>query len=151
MRDKYRKLFGDKPTGEQRERLLREMYRIYNEGVIDGLPVDFIDNAVIEYADTIARGKIDEDTLNALNHFRCTRKTPTVIISSGYGDGIKKTLISKNLSNFIFDEIIGNRLDVEGETAKGFMLDIYLNKDNILKNMLDNYHASPNIVSLGNR
>lgn len=151
MRDKYRGRFGDKLTGEQRELLIREMYSIYNEGVIDGLPVDFIDNVVIEYVDTIASKKIHEQTLSALGDFRSSRKlTPMTIISSGYEDGIKRTLISKDLSIFIFDKIIGNGLDVDGGVAKGFKLDIYNNKDAILKNMLDKYHAnSKNAAYIG--
>ncbi len=155
MLDEYRKEFGDDPNGEQRELVLREMYKIYNEEVIDGLPIDFVDKAAMQYAKEIARQKIHKPTMDSLIQVKQQNDMPAVIISSAYIGGIRYTLLAAGLKNFVldrkprqlghfvFDDIIGNGLDAEGKIIKGFKLNIYSNKDDVLKDELGKYRANP--------
>jgi len=114
---------------------LREMFRVYNDLIIRGVPVSWVHRSVDAYAtreDTQA--KLDLRILRPVEAFHKAGK-PTGILSAGYGYGIEAILrAAGHQSSFDFCE--ADRLREANGEAIEFGLNIYGNKRGVLLKLL---------------
>ncbi|RLC93791.1 MAG: hypothetical protein DRI40_08320 [Chloroflexi bacterium] len=126
-----------------------EMFRVYNDGVVRGLPVSLIHRAVQTYArKPETQAKLDHRLLRSVARCRQLVKL-TGILSAGYEYGIKSILTAAGYAN-CFDFVEANQLREYSGKAFGFQLDIYTNKRQALLNLLSNMGLDANrVVYLG--
>lgn len=112
-----------------------EMFRIYNERIINGLPVSFIHRSVERYATRQqTQDKLDCRVLRPIKECHQAGKT-TGIFSAGYKYGIQRILAAAGYHHcFAFYE--ADLLQEEGGRAIGFGLNIYKNKPQLLLKLL---------------
>jgi len=114
---------------------VREMFRIYNERIINGLLVSFIHRSVDKYAKRQqTQAKLDHRVLRSIKECHQGGKT-TGIFSAGYKYGIERILtVAGYRENFDLCE--ADNLEEEGGRAIEFELNIYKNKPRLLLELL---------------
>ena len=123
-----------------------EMFKIYNERIILGLPVSIINNSVDRYAtrqQTLA--DLDHRILAVVKTCHQTGKT-TGIFSAGYKDGIQKVLGAAGLEDH-FDFCVGDSLKTRDGKAIEFELKLYKRKPTLLANLLKERNLDPRTVA----
>ncbi len=114
---------------------VREMFRVYNEQIINGVPVSVVLRSVESYArkpQTLA--KLDQRVLRPIRKCHQTGKT-TGILSAGYGHGTERILAAAGYDKD-FDFIEADVLKQNSGRAIGFGLDIYKRKPPLLEKLL---------------
>lgn len=110
---------------------VKEIYRIYNQEVISGISLSFIQESVSRYAkNPRTQAKLDPRILKPVRQRHQAGKT-TGILSSGYEDGIAKILRVAGYED-AFDFIQANPLKHSSKKAEVFLLNIYKNKQRVL-------------------
>jgi phosphoserine phosphatase len=112
------------------KRHLWEVYEPFNEKVLNGRPVPFVNKVVDKFAKENA-GKVDERLLRPIKSAH-RQGAKTGILSVGYDYGIKRVLGEAGYCD-IFDTVFANYLREVDGTAIGFTLEIYGKKADILK------------------
>lgn len=126
-----------------------ELFRIYNERVIKGLPVSLICRSVEKYVQKPqTRDKLDYRVLRPVAE-RHRAGVTAGILSAGYEYGIQRTLKAAGYGD-CFDFYEANPLK-EGEgRAIGFELNVYKNKpQHLLKLLRDRNLDASRVVYLG--
>lgn len=114
---------------------VREMFRIYNEKIINGLPVSFIRRSVDKYAnEQQTQAKLDHRVLRPVKEWHQAGKTAGVF-SAGYKYGIERILAVAGY-NECFDFYEADHLNEGGAKAIEFGLNIYKNKPRLLLKLL---------------
>ena len=113
----------------------KEIYDYFNPHVLEGAPKSVVDEAVKKYAAEAAK-EVDVKFLKAIWH-RHSYDVRTGILSTGYKDGIIKTINHFGSPKLIFDKIVANRIiwqdDKTDTVAEKFHLKIYGNKEKYLE------------------
>jgi phosphoglycolate phosphatase-like HAD superfamily hydrolase len=113
-----------------------EMFRIFNEEVISGVPIPFIEQSVRKYAGKPeVQSKVIWPVVKTVSELHQTGITAG-ILSAGYEYGIRMILESGGQSD-CFDFIEANPLASVDGKAVGFKLDIYKNKAEIMLKVLN--------------
>lgn len=121
---------------------VREIFRVYNEEVIKGVPVPFIDRAVEKYARRFkTQHKLDRRILESIK--RCYQQGKTTgILSAGYGYGIHMILQESGYDRYLhFCE--ADTLNQENGYALEFGLTIYGSKHEVLERVLKERKLDP--------
>jgi len=114
---------------------VEEMFRIYNERIINGLPVSFVCRSVDKYANRQqTQAKLDHRVLRPIKERHQGGKT-TGIFSAGYKYGIERILTVAGYNEY-FDFCEADHLEEEGVRAIEFGLNIYKNKPRLLLKLL---------------
>jgi phosphoglycolate phosphatase-like HAD superfamily hydrolase len=114
---------------------VREMYRIFNRTVIDGVSASFIRKQVKLYAiSQETTDKLDYRVLGTVETFHEKGKT-TGILSAGYQYAIESTLQAAGFHE-LFDFYFADTLREKDGKALGFELTIYGNKRHSLIKLL---------------
>jgi len=114
---------------------VEEMYRIFNENVVKGLPIGFISDFINEYsADYGVQERLDSRIIHTIIIKRHILEKAG-IISSGYEYGVTRIMEESMYyrEGFRFDFIKGNNLETQDEVAIGFSLDNYEKKHIVLE------------------
>jgi len=112
-----------------------EMFHIYNERILRGVPVAWIRRSVDDYAGRQeTQEKLDRRILRPIDR-RHRDGTTTGILSAGYRDGIQRVLKSVGYEHS-FDFYQANLLEEESGKAIRLELDIYKNKSQLLLKLL---------------
>ena len=113
----------------------REMFRVYNERVIKGSSVSFIQRSVDKYAiRKQTQEKVDHRVLRPIRECHRAGKT-TAILSAGYKYGIERVLMASGYDRY-FDFCEANLLKENDGRAIELGLDIYGNKSQLLLELL---------------
>ncbi len=114
---------------------VRQMFRIYNQRIVSGLPVSLVHGIVEEYArKPQTQARLDLRILRPLRE--CHEKgVVTGIFSAGFRYGIDSILGSAGYRQY-FDFCEADDLEEDGGQAIGFPLTIYQNKPALLANLL---------------
>lgn len=116
---------------------VKEIFRIYNEGVIRGVPMSLICRSVEKHAGRPeVQGKIIWPVLKPIVEMHKSGVT-TGILSAGYEYGIRMVLKSGGQSE-CFDFLEANPLACIDGRASEFRLDIYKNKAEAMLRILKN-------------
>lgn len=110
---------------------VEEMFKIYNRGVINGLPISFIHRSVDRYAARRETQQILDRRILRPIRFCHQRGKTTGILSSGYGYGIDRVLTVAGYRHY-FDFREANAFKHKGGRAIEFLLNIYKNKPQLL-------------------
>lgn len=114
---------------------VREMSKIYNESIINGLPVPFMRRSVDKYANRQqTQAKLDHRVLRPIRECHQAGKT-TGIFSAGYKYGIERILTVAGYNQY-FDFCEADHLKEDGGRAIEFGLNIYKNKPRLLLELL---------------
>ncbi|MEE8470487.1 MAG: HAD family hydrolase [Dehalococcoidia bacterium] len=115
---------------------VRGMFGIYNEKIIRGLPVSLIHSSVDRYArKEQTQDKLDHRVLRTIR--KCHRAGMiTGIFSAGYRYGIERILAVAGHNEY-FDFFEADYLKEDSGKAVGFGLNIYKNKPELLRKLLD--------------
>jgi len=126
-----------------------EMFRIYNQEVIRGVPMPLIRQSVEKYAGRPeVQNKIIWPVLKPVTELRKSG-IAAGILSSGYDYGIRKILEASGRSA-CFDFIKANPLAEADGKATGFRLDIYKNKAEVMQTIIEkNNLEAERIVYIG--
>lgn len=133
-RSKLEKLYA-KAHPDAEFDFLREMFSIYNDLIIRGVPVSWVHRSVDTYAAREeTQAKLDLRVLRPVEAFHSAGK-PTGILSAGYGYGIEAILrVAGHRGSFDFCEADLLR-EANGEAIE-FGLNIYGNKQGVLLKLL---------------
>jgi len=112
------------------ERHLWEVYEPFNEGVLRGLPVDFLKGVIDDYARESA-GKVDGRILRPIRAVHEDGKS-TGILSVSFDYSIRRILEEAGYAD-VFDDIVANTLETDGDKAVGLTLGIYGKKPEVLR------------------
>ncbi len=127
-------LYHEKRQDENADFIL-EMFKLYNERVIKGLPVYFIQRSVRKHArKKQTLGKLDHRVLRPVAQ-RHSAGVATGILSAGYDYGIRAILEAAGYGA-TFDSVQANQIRESGGRAVAFELNIYKNKHQFLLNLL---------------
>ena len=114
---------------------VREMFRVYNERIINGLAVSFICRSVDKYAnEEQTQAKLDHRVLRVIKEYHELGKT-TGIFSAGYEYGIRRIIAVAGYSKY-FDFYEADHLKENNGRATEFGLSIYRNKPRLLVKLL---------------
>ncbi len=108
---------------------LGKVYEPFNENVLKGLPVNFVKKVIDEYARESAN-KVDERVLRPIETVHTDGKK-TAILSVSCDYTIRRILEEANYQD-VFDDIVANTLQTDGDKVIGFTLDIYERKPEVL-------------------
>jgi phosphoserine phosphatase len=119
-----------------------EMFRIYNERVVRGVPVDLIHRCMQRFAQSIpTQQALDHRMLRAVARCNGAGKT-TGIVSAGYSGGIRMILEDAGYwQNFHFCE--ADQLRHSHGKALGFELEVYKRKHEYLLRALKEHRLNP--------
>jgi phosphoserine phosphatase len=136
MKQKLELLYDEKRKDKEFD-FVSEMYKIFNEDVIKGLPVKYIRRFVDNYAgDPNTQSMLDRNIFYPLT-IRRNALDKVGILSTGYDLGIariiKESIYSKN--GLRLDFIISNPLERKNGIAIGFSLANYKKKHEILEKL----------------
>jgi phosphoglycolate phosphatase-like HAD superfamily hydrolase len=125
-------------TGKRRDAefdFVIEMFRIYNERIVRGLPVGLIHRAVEAYAHRWeTQQKLDRRVLRPIDKCHQMGKL-TGVLSAGYAYGIQSVLEAAGYDK-CFDFYEANSLTEKNGRVTGFELGIYRNKQRQLLEIL---------------
>ena len=114
---------------------IRALFRVYNERIIEGVPVPVILRSIEKYArKRQTQAKLEYRVLRPIRECHQAGKT-TGIFSAGYGYGIEKILAAAGYAE-CFDFIEADKLKANRGEAIGFGLDIYKKKPQFLLKLL---------------
>ena len=114
---------------------VREMFKVYNERIINGSAVSFICRSVDKYAnEEQTQAKLDHRVLRLIKECHKLGKT-TGVFSAGYEYGIRKILAVAGYSKY-FDFYEADHLKENNGWATEFGLSIYKNKPRLLMKLL---------------
>jgi phosphoserine phosphatase len=114
---------------------IREMFKVYNEQIINGVPVSVILHSIERYArKPETQAKLDHRVLRPVRECHQRGKT-TGVFSAGYSHGIGRILAAAGYDRD-FDFIEADVLKQNSGKATGFGLDIYKNKAPLLEKLL---------------
>ena len=125
---------------------VRELFRVYNERIVNGVPVSLIHSIVVRYANREeVQRQLDHRVLRAIRACHRAGKT-TGIFSAGYGYGILSILAAAGyISDFDFCK--ADQLAEENGRAVRFELNIYKNKRRFLEELLRERALDPRRVA----
>jgi phosphoglycolate phosphatase-like HAD superfamily hydrolase len=125
---------------------IRALFRIYNERIIEGVPVQVILNSIDKYArKQQTQAKLEHRVLRPVRECHQAGKT-TGIFSAGYGYGIASILVAGGYAG-CFDFIEADKLKANGGEAIGFGLDIYKKKPQFLLKLLQDRNLDASKVA----
>ncbi len=114
---------------------VREMFRIYNERIINGVPVSIIRRSIEQHANKQqTQAKLDHRILRPIKQCHQAGKT-TGIFSAGYKYGIERILTVAGYYRY-FDFCEADQLRENNGRAIEFALDIYKRKPTLLLGLL---------------
>lgn len=128
-----------KAKGELKKRLkqyyngeghLWEIYESFNENVLRGKPVDFVNSIIDEYAKG-SISKVDGRVIRPIQAVHRNGKR-TGILSGSYDYSIKRILEEAGYFD-VFDDIVANTLQKDGNRVIGLTLEIYERKPEVLE------------------
>ena len=118
---------------------VKEMFRVFNEKIVNGMPVSFIRHSVDRYASKPqTQARLDHRILQPIKEAHQAGKT-TGIFSAGYRYGIERILTFSGYRE-CFDFCEADDLKEENSTVVEFRLNIYGNKPRLLQELLRNRH-----------
>jgi phosphoserine phosphatase len=112
------------------ERHLWEVYEPFNENVLKGRPVSFVNKVIDKYARESA-DKLDERVIRPIQSVHREGKR-TAILSVSYDYSIRR-ILEKAGYPYVFDDIVANTLQTDGNRVVGLTLEIYERKPEVLK------------------
>ena len=114
---------------------IRALFRVYNERIIEGVPVSVILSSIEKYArKRQTQAKLEHRVLRPIRECHQAGKA-TGIFSAGYGYGIERILAVAGYAG-CFDFIEADKLKANRGEAIGFGLDIYKRKPQFLLKLL---------------
>jgi phosphoglycolate phosphatase-like HAD superfamily hydrolase len=114
---------------------IRALFRIYNERIIEGVPVSVVLSSIAKYArKRQTQAKLEHRVLRPIRECHHAGKT-TGIFSAGYEYGIERILAVAGYAE-CFDFIEADKLKTNRGEAFGFGLDIYKRKPQFLLRLL---------------
>jgi phosphoglycolate phosphatase-like HAD superfamily hydrolase len=128
---------------------IRELFRIYNERIIEGMPVSLILRSIEKYArKPQTQDKLEHRVLRPIKDCHQAGKT-TGIFSAGYEYGIERILAAAGYTE-CFDFIEADKLKASRGEAIEFGLDIYKKKpQGLLKLLQDRKIDASRVAYLG--
>jgi len=121
--------------GDAEPDFIRALFRVYNERIIEGVPVSVVLSSIEKYArKQQTQAKLEHRVLRPVRECHQAGKT-TGIFSAGYGDGIARILATGGYAE-CFDFIEADKLKATRGEAIGFGLDIYKKKPQFLLKLL---------------
>ena len=125
---------------------VREMFRIYNERIINGVPVSIIRRSIEQHANKQqTQAKLDHRILRPIKECHQAGKT-TGIFSAGYKYGIERILAVAGYDRY-FDFYEADQLRENDGRAIEFGLDIYKRKPTLLLELLRNRSMDASTVA----
>lgn len=112
------------------ERHLWEVYEPFNENVLKGRPVSFVNGVIDEYA-IESKDKVDGRVVRPVKTVHKDGKS-TGILSVSYDYSIRRILEEAGYSG-VFDDIVANTLETDGDRVVGLTLGIYERKPEFLR------------------
>jgi phosphoglycolate phosphatase-like HAD superfamily hydrolase len=135
-----------KARGNAETDFIRELFRIYNERIIEGIPVSLVLRSIEKYArKRQTQDKLEHRVLRPVRECHQAGKT-TGIFSAGYGYGIEKILSAAGYAKS-FDFIEADKLKENRGEAIAFGLDIYKRKPQFLLKLLQEKKIDPKRVA----
>ena len=127
LKSEVDRLYASLKTGAEPEEVYKKIYDKYNHGVVEGLPIGFVNRVVGVYSEGASK-RLDLEVLEQIRKARMESRNLQLVVvgpSAGYGDGIRKTLRHVNYDD-VFRKVMANRLEAmnEGKHAKRFGLEI---------------------------
>lgn len=128
-----------KAKGELKRRLqqyydgeghLWEVYEPFNENILRGRPVSFVNGVIDEYARE-SRDKVDDRVVRPIQTVHEDGKS-TGILSVSYNYSIRRILEETGYSG-VFDDIVAHTLETDGDRVVGLTLGIYERKPEVLR------------------
>lgn len=123
-----------------------EIIAILNKNVINGIHISFLQ----EYTDIYvnhATNRLDRRILDPLRTIKSSKNIRLGVISSGYAAGIEQIL---KRAGYIFDFVKANDFEINSGIITKFKLNIFNNKYETLKSLLDEYGIDcRNVVYIG--
>jgi len=128
-----------KTKKELRERLIEyhkgerhrwEVYEPFNDNVLRGMPVSFVNAVIDEYARE-SKDKVDGRIVRPIKAVHGDGKSAS-ILSVSYDYSIRRILEESGYWD-VFDDVVANTLQTEGDRAVGLTLGIYERKPEVLK------------------
>ena len=114
---------------------IRELFRIYNNRIIRGVPISWVLRSIEDYArKPLTQDKLEHRVLRPIRECHKAGKT-TGIFSAGYGHGIERILAVAGYAE-CFDFIEADKLKENGGKAIEFGLNIYKRKAPLLLKLL---------------
>ncbi|OGO03118.1 MAG: hypothetical protein A2Y72_02765 [Chloroflexi bacterium RBG_13_53_26] len=125
---------------------VREMFRVFNEKIVGGVPVSVVCRSVDRYAaEPQTQDKIDHRILRPIGEAHQAGKV-TGIFSAGYRYGIERILTVAGFHQD-FDFYEADDLKHENGRTVGFALNIYKNKPRLLTDLLRRRNMDANRVA----
>jgi phosphoglycolate phosphatase-like HAD superfamily hydrolase len=125
---------------------IRALFRVYNERIIEGVPVPVILRSIEKYArKRQTQAKLEYRVLRPIRECHQAGKT-TGIFSAGYGYGIEKILAAAGYAE-CFDFIEADKLKANRGEAIGFGLNIYKKKAPLLLKLLQDRNIDASRVA----
>jgi len=115
---------------ERGEVSYKELVRAFNDFVIGGMHVSYVDNPVESYCQESA-GLVDHNLLQPVQKAH-DRGKKTAFLSSSYDKSIKRILELAEYAD-AFDVIVANSLVTDGDTIVGFTTNIYGKKAEVVQ------------------
>ncbi len=112
------------------ERHLWEVYEPFNENVLRGTSAGFVNGVIDEYARESA-DKVDGRVIRPIQRVHGDGKR-TGIISVSYDYSIRRILEEADYPD-VFDDIVANTLQTDGDRVVGLTLEIYERKPEVLR------------------
>jgi phosphoserine phosphatase len=125
---------------------VRELFQVYNEGIIKGTPVSLLQVFVDQHARSArTQTKLDYRVLNPIRACHEAGRI-TGILSAGYKYGIERILAVAGLGRH-FDFCVADRLAQKDGKAIGFKLELYTRKQEFLLDLLRERGLDPRAVA----
>jgi phosphoglycolate phosphatase-like HAD superfamily hydrolase len=125
---------------------VKEMFRVFNQMVISGLPISLIRDSFEKYANSPeTQSKLDLRLLRLIKEFHEAGKT-TGILSAGYHYGIERVLTVAGYRQ-CFDFFEADEFRGENGRVIEFGLNIYRNKPKLLLRLLAERHLEASRVA----
>ncbi len=121
------------------KRHLWEVYEPFNEKILKGRSVTFINSVIDGFARENA-DKVDGRIIRPIKNAHSNHGKLTGILSVSYDYVIKRVLEESGFPD-VFDWIVSNTLETDGDKAIGLTLDIYGKKADVLKTEFFNKRA----------
>ena len=127
LKNEVDRLYKYLNDGANPEIVYKEIYAAYNKGVVEGLPMGFVESVIDEYAGDAAQ-RVDKPVLDQIRKARSENPTLKYLVlgpSSGCRPAIEKTLESAGYEG-VFTRVIGNRIEQMngGKHAKRFGIEL---------------------------
>ncbi len=131
---------------EQGQLHIWDVYKIFNKEVINGQPIELIENTILYYAKS-ASNKVDKRILDCIEKYH-NKGIVTAILSCGYDKSINAILEYSGYNN-LFDRIIANTITSKDDKAEEFTLNVYEEKDKIIRQEFLDKYKPEEIIYIG--